>query len=56
VTFVFYFFYPFGIYDEGERSGHDWAPSLTYAVLGFLLVALGLVLARRRGSPAAAGV
>ena len=57
LTFVFYFFYPFGYYDEGGPTrGHDWAPSLTYAVLGFILVALGLVLAwRGRAETTAAG-
>lgn len=53
LTFVYSFFYPFGYY-EGERRGTDWAPSLSYAVLGFILVALGLLLARRRQPAAAA--
>jgi len=56
VGIVFYLFAPFfGGYDEYDDGGRDWALPLTFAVLGFLLVVLGLVLARRRGAPAAGG-
>ncbi len=55
VGIVVYLFSPFfGGYDEYDGGGRDWAAPLTFAVLGFLLVVLGLVLARRRGAAAGA--
>lgn len=51
---AFYLFSPFlGDNDEYEGGGRDWVSPLTFTVLGFLLVVLGLVLARRRGAPVA---
>ena len=47
---VFQPFYENGYYEGPERHVHDWAAPLTYAFLGFLLVALGL-LHERRGPP-----
>jgi hypothetical protein len=46
-------FPPSGYYGAGRRGGHDRAPSLTCAALGFLLVGLGLVLTRQRATAAA---
>jgi hypothetical protein len=53
---AFYLFSPFlGDNDEYDGGDRDWAALLTFAVLGSLLVVLGIVLARRRGAPAAGG-
>jgi hypothetical protein len=48
----FYLLFPltgggFFYYDEGSSGGSEWALPLTFAFLGFLLVALGLLLERR---------
>jgi hypothetical protein len=47
VTSLFFFF--FGL---GEKPRHDWARPLGFVVLGFVYVALGIVLHRREREPA----
>lgn len=39
--------------DENASGSRFWAPSVVYAVVGFLLVGLGLAVARRRSGPSA---
>jgi hypothetical protein len=49
----FYLLFPLtgGLYYYDESSGgHEWALPLTFAFLGFLLVAIGLVLERREAA------
>jgi hypothetical protein len=52
----FYLLFPLtgGIYNEGSSGGHEWALPLTFAFLGFLLVAIGLLLERRGEAAVAA--
>jgi hypothetical protein len=44
--------FPFFGYDEfgEEHKGHAWAGPLSYAVLGLVLIGIGLLIARRRRS------
>jgi hypothetical protein len=47
----------FSLFGEGSQAKHDWAVPLGFAVLGFVYVALGMMLWRRESStppPAAA--
>jgi hypothetical protein len=43
----------FSFFDDDEGTPRIWVPLVVYAVTGFILVALGLLAARRRGALAA---
>jgi len=56
VGIAYYFVAPlFGGFEEGyDEGGRDWAAPLTFAVLGFLLLALGVAFSQRGPTTAAA--
>jgi hypothetical protein len=46
-----FFLFPFFGYEESsEHKGHAWAGPVSYAVLGIVLIGIGLLMARRRPS------
>lgn len=49
--FPFYFLFPFSLtfdVEYGRDSGHEWAGPLVFAGVGLILIAIALLLARRR--------